>query len=542
MTASRLLRLCFLASALLAGCRQGGEDDFRALHLASPPIGGLDPIRHGDQPSHRLQSHLYETLYTYDYEDRPYRLRPLLAEEFPQLQGGGRVARIRLRRGVLFHPDPCCRQRPLTAQDVVFSLRRLLDPAQASPAAWILSGKVSAVEAESDEVVRLTLAGALPELPHLLAMTATAVVQPQAVAYYGDQFDQRAVGTGPYRLLEYRPRQWLRLGAFRQGGRSAAAGVGEGRAGARGPLAEEVQVRLFAEAQPMWLHFLRGDLDLCPLPAEAAGAALSEEGRLRPEWEKKGMTLFRGSALDVTYLVFNWRDPRLRRDLKLRREIDQALDRRQAVRLFFGGLGEAAAGLIPPGLPGYRPFVAAGAAPALPLGAAPATLSLDIEATVQSRLFAEYLARALAPRGIALRIRQAETGAWMARLQRGDFQLAPMSWAADYPDSLNFLQLLYSKNAPPGPNLGAFADPRFDRLFERARLLPEGRQRQALIEEMLQQVAQQRPLLFLAHRQAAVLVQGWLQNYQYGDFTSALYAFLRLDLAAKRRLLPELLR
>src|SRR5262245_54604866 len=87
-------------------------------------------------------------------------------------------------------------------------------------------------------------------------------------------------------------------------------------------------------------------------------------------------------------------------------------------------------------------------------------------------------------------------------------------WVADYPDPENFLFLLWSEMARSkgGPNTANFADPEYDRLFLRARELPNGEARTAVIREMRALLERERPWIELFHQESYALVQGWMHN------------------------------
>lgn len=102
---------------------------------------------------------------------------------------------FKLREGVKFHDGS-----PLTAEDVVYTFRRLLDPATASPAASELGAiKPDAFQAVDPMTVKVTLESPIAELPSILATKHGMVVKAGASS---DDIRFKPNGTGPFTLKE----------------------------------------------------------------------------------------------------------------------------------------------------------------------------------------------------------------------------------------------------------------------------------------------------------------------------------------------------
>ena len=78
----------------------------------------------------RLCRAIFDPLYTYDYFARPVRLVPNTAESLPVVTDGGRTYTIKVKRGIYFAADPAFKGKPreLTAEDYVYSIKRIIDP------------------------------------------------------------------------------------------------------------------------------------------------------------------------------------------------------------------------------------------------------------------------------------------------------------------------------------------------------------------------------------------------------------------------------
>ncbi|MFA6632488.1 MAG: ABC transporter substrate-binding protein, partial [Kiritimatiellia bacterium] len=205
-------------------CLACGESVYRR---SMDRVSSLDPADAASIYAARSAQLVYETLLEYDYRARPYRLIPGLAVELPEVQSNGLVYVVRLDPEARFQSDACfgrdadgrARGRAVTADDVVFSLKRLGDRRVASPGEWLVldmirgmrafaeasmggsatdyARPVSGLEALDERTVRITLTRPAHQFVWYLAMCFTAVVPREAVEQYGAAFGSHAVGSGP---------------------------------------------------------------------------------------------------------------------------------------------------------------------------------------------------------------------------------------------------------------------------------------------------------------------------------------------------------
>src|SRR5262249_14725697 len=140
--------------ATVAGCLAGvgctnnpypaADRDMKVLYSSfNEAPKTLDPAVAYTTAEHVITGNVYDTLLEYHYLARPYRLIPGLATSVPMAQDlpdGRQAYRFQLRRGVMFHADPCFpaaaagrQTREVTAADIAFALARIADPAVNSP-------------------------------------------------------------------------------------------------------------------------------------------------------------------------------------------------------------------------------------------------------------------------------------------------------------------------------------------------------------------------------------------------------------------------
>ena len=106
-------------------------DMSKTIHVAfGSAENGLDPQAVYDSYSFYVCHAIFDPLYTYDYFARPVRLVPNTAAGLPQITDGGRTFTVKVRPGIYFAEDPAFKgkKRELTAEDYVFTIKRIFDP------------------------------------------------------------------------------------------------------------------------------------------------------------------------------------------------------------------------------------------------------------------------------------------------------------------------------------------------------------------------------------------------------------------------------
>ena len=285
-------------------------------------------MRAGDTLSGGVMAQIYDALYEYKYLVRPYELKPALAAALPQVSADGLTYTIPLKKGVVFQDDPCFKAtgghgREVTADDIIYGIKRLMDVANKPTGSWMLQGKVVGLDEFYDESVKRAAAGEdmdysmpvaglqapdpytlriqlkerYPQLKYALAMPYTAPVPHEAVEVYPDDFVNHPVGTGAFRLKEWTKRWRMILERNPTYRDDRYPGEGEpgdreagllDAAGERLPIVDEIYLSIVSEAQPAWLLFKEGYLDASGIskdnfkeaisPVDGADAGLQGEG------------------------------------------------------------------------------------------------------------------------------------------------------------------------------------------------------------------------------------------------------------------------
>lgn len=535
------------------------------VHRPIDRVPSLDPIQASSVAAARAVALVYETLLEYDYAARPYRLRGGLATALPETSADGLTLTFRLHPGVRFGPDACFgadadgapRSRELTAEDVVYSFKRLADAKLSSPSYWVLEGRLAGLDAFRDasrselqtdytqpvaglqaldaHTVRLTLTAPSPQLRWGLAIPCTAIVAREAVEAYGPQrFGQLEVGTGAYRLTSWRRN--YRMAFERRPGRDTARDTTPMLPDAAGahPV-ERLQLVVMDDPTTRWLAFLTGQLDLeGDISRDNWDAVVAPDGTLSPALAGRGIRLAAQPSLDCFYIGLNMDDPVLGPNRKLRQALNCAFDYAQWASLNPGRV-DPATGPVPPKVAGRveTPFAYAFdldrartllTEAGYPGGQDPATgrrlvLRLELGRTDQetresTELFAAFLDRL----GLVLEANYNNWPAFLQKVGRREAQMFRVGWLADYPDAENFLQLFHSRNASPGPNRCNYGNPAFDALYEEALRTTDDARRLEVYGQMQEVIREDCPWIFLYHRRDVVLLQPRLRNFRMHDF------------------------
>ena len=182
------------ASAGLGACSfpaprppvRGGR--LRVATAASSTADTLDPAKQSVVTDYCRGNMFYNGLTRLDAESRA---QLELAEAIDTRDA--REWTIKLRRGVRFHDGA-----PLTAADVVWSLRRHTDPATASKVK-VFADRFADIRALGADTVRLTLDGANADLPVILGIPQFQILRAHTTDF------TTANGTGPFRCVEFQP-------------------------------------------------------------------------------------------------------------------------------------------------------------------------------------------------------------------------------------------------------------------------------------------------------------------------------------------------
>jgi ABC-type transport system substrate-binding protein len=505
----------------------------------------------------------------------------------PTVSEDGLTYTIKLRDDVYFQDDECFtatggKGRKLVADDIVYSWKRIADIKNVSKNWWIFDGRIKGFDdfreytktaadkkdvdysrpveglvAVDDHTLQVTLVKPWPQVVYMMSHLPTAAVPREAVEHYGEEFINHPVGTGPYRLKEWRHGSKIVLERNPTYREELYPSEGEPGDEAKGlladagkpmPLIDRVEISVIEEDQPLWLKFVGGELDIGGIPKDNFDTAISPNRELTPELQAKGIVLEIYDDPATFWYGLNMEDPVVGKNLPLRQAMNLAIDRQEYLKLFLNNRGTPARGVLPPMLSGYDPDLNSPytvydpdlarekvkEAEKVHGGPLP-TIILTMGGTGSTdRQQGEWLKRAYEKVGIKLDVDYMDWPSAQEKVKTKSAQMYAMGWVADIPDAENFMQLFYGPNASPGPNNMNYKNPEADKLYERLSVMENSPERNEIVRQMQQTVVDDLPCVLTVHRVVFLLHYDWLHNYKPHVFGYGLGKYRNVDAELRR--------
>lgn len=506
---------------------------------------GFDMIKTANFYSGMVSEAIFETLLTYDYLADPVKLVPLTAASMPEISDDGKTFIFRIKKGIYFTPDPVFKgkKRELTAQDYAYTIKRFLDPANRSPSQNFVNGKIVGLNELAEAAKksgkfdydapvaglttpdRYTLKIQLTKTDYNFLYSLTygtfGAVAREVVEGYPQSLARHPVGTGPYMLASYTPRSKIVLVAnpdwrgfiwdFKSSGSTWDDDVVKEMKGKKMPQVGKVEISIVEEEQARWLSFQQKEFDVDWLPQIAASSAL-DGTHLKPSFVAQGIKMFRSFTPDITFSLFNFRDPivggfSLEKNA-LRRALIMAYNIHDDIALVRMEQAVQAQMMVPRGLVGYDPDYRNSIGYNIPLAnklldyfgykrgedgyrtlpnGQPLVIKFNILPSSAYVTFSEIWKRGLDQIGVHSEFIVNNFADNLHEAAECRVMVFSGSWVADFPDGENFYQLLYGPNAMRG-NYSCYQSPVFDALYEKALSLPLGDDRNALYDQMNRQM------------------------------------------------------
>ncbi len=481
-----------------------------------PPV--LDPALVSDTTSLSVLLQCCEGLVRFDERNR---IVPCLAESW-SISDDHLTYTFVLKRGVRFHArygngTPTANGgRELTADDVIYSLERLLDPSVRSPRAMLMkvvagaeefaSGKSTHVQGlvrRSRYEFSIRLKRAYAPFLATLTMPNAFVVPREDVEAQGGTLHE-PVGTGPFVWVRYVKGSYILLEARTRGERAKDAPIptsparpprtrGGGEPGRAGPVPIERLVMVIEpDEEREFRMFMDGRLYHSTVPDPYYDAIKNS-----PRWAPYFTEL---SALGTFYFGMNTQIPPFD-DPRVRKAVSCAIDKDSIVRYIKAGRVTAASGPLPPGIPGYNAslrtmgFSPERAGKLLDEAGYPRegknrwtrkglpVLDLYIPRSVQDVRIARAVQANLADIGIVCRLVINDWKRHIRLIDEGKAAFFRLGWVADFLDADNFLYFKFHSSNIGASNEVRLSDPRLDELLDRARTTIDAHERERLYME-----------------------------------------------------------
>ncbi|MEA3220242.1 ABC transporter substrate-binding protein [Immundisolibacter sp.] len=446
---------------------------------------------------------------------------------------------------------------------------------------------LAGVQAVDRYTLRIRLTDVYPQFTYWLAMPFFAPLPWEADRFYSQpglaakniSLDWYPVGTGPYMLSVNDPNRRMvleRNPLFRGEPYPADGEPGDAAAGLLAdagkpmPFIDRAVYSLERESIPVWTKFLQGYYDRSAVGQDSFDQVVNlgagGELELTEAMRARGMRLSSSVMSSIFYTGLNMLDDTVGgygpKQRALRQAIAIAIDQEESIAIFQNGLGMAMQGPLPPGIFGYRdgePGInryvygwQAGRPQRLGIERArallktagypngrdaasgrPLVLYFDSMASgPDAKSYMDWLRKQFGKLGVQLVVRSTDYNRFQDKMRRGQAQIYQWGWNADYPDPENFLFLFYGPNGKVkhgGENASNYANAEFDRAFERMRVLPNGAERQRLIDRMVELLRRDAPWVAGFHPQQVVLNHAWTGNLKPNDMATNTLKYQRLD-------------
>ena len=484
-------------------------EDARFIRLGSDPTT-LDPHLTGDVASAVYIVEVFGGLVTLD---RDLEVAPDLAKDW-EISNGGKTYTFHLREDAKFHNG-----RPVTAEDVKWSIERVADPKTESPLVALFLGdivgfvdkyegrttNVEGVRVIDDRTVSITIDAAKAYFLSKLTYPSAFVLDRNNVEGNPNWLFQPN-GTGPFKLTEYEPGVVLRLT------RNEFYHLGP-------PKLKEVEFILSGGSS--LLMYENDEVHI------SGFSFLDLEGVLDPSNPLSAEVVQAPPSFDVAYIGMNSNEPPFD-DRKVRQALNYAVDLEALTTTLLQGLRVPARGILPPGFPGYNPNVRGyeynpekarqllseskygGNLDEFPRvtftlpGSFGATVDPATEVLLQ--MWRETL-------GIEIELLQTEWAIFLQDLNRRRFQMfGGLAWVADYPDPENFLDVLFHSKS--SNNHTYYSNKEVDALLEEARVELDEQTRFEIYHQVENMILEDAPWVPLWHGDSGyILIKPQVHDY-----------------------------
>lgn len=244
------ITFCIFLFLLLPLATAAAEQRLRiAINAAS--VENLDPHMAAAFQDRVVADMLFNGLLRYKPGNSPH-FEPDLAVEIPEpwIKGDKQVWTFKLKKGVMFHVGPGLDSYELTADDVVYSLRRAADPVRSRYAGEYKGMTVEKVDAYTCDIIMDQPLSPVLFFSKVADYSGGFIVSKRAVEQMGDRaFGHHPVGTGPFRFSRYEQDRQVVLAA--------------NKAYFRGqPKLDEVSVLLLPDTAERYLAYSEGRADV----------------------------------------------------------------------------------------------------------------------------------------------------------------------------------------------------------------------------------------------------------------------------------------
>jgi ABC-type transport system substrate-binding protein len=567
----------------------------KVLRIASNDITSLDPQQGTDLYSTRVTTAIFEGLYEFEYLSSGSKVVPNTAEALPVVTDDGKTWTMRVKKGIYFADDPAFKgkARELVATDYAYSIKRVIDPNLRSGGDAALTDLFVGARAVVDAarkpggkfdydvpiaglttpdrytlVIRLTH----PDytlLERLAGLNMMAVAR-EVVEAAGANIMRHPVGTGPYRLAEWRPASRVVLEAnpkyrkvtFPENADAPQQKLVRAMRGKALPQIGRIEISIIEESQPMILAFSQGDLDYISLGGDDMKRVM-DNGRLKPDLARAGVRHLRFGSPSLGFTYFNMDDPIVggysKQRIALRRAIGMGFDVDEYIRVLFAGNALPANQLLPPGVSGHDPSLP----PKSLYDPVAARALLDrfgfkdrdgdgyretpdgkpltvVRGTLPESWYREsdlLWKKNMDAIGIRMKVQQQTFAELINMSLAGKLPMFNLGYRSLEPSGYQILQTLWSRESRD-TNPSQFRNADYDAAYEQFLRTPSGAGRIALARRMSDISQAYMPMILHTYGIGNVLEHPWVEGYWPSPFGFA-WKYLDVDTAMRDRMLRD---
>lgn len=472
---------CVSAFFISCGHDTDSEDDV-FYYNESIGITSLDPAFSRDLEVMWATNQLFDGLVELDSE---MKVIPCVAKRW-EISADGLTYTFHLRDDVYFHPSPLFSDtsgRKVIASDFVYTFRRLLEPAVASPSTWIFASldkdHHGGFEAPDDTTFIIHLKEPFQPFLGMMSMQYCNVVPHEVVDHYGAEFRNHPVGCGPFQFAFWYENVALVFHRNNRYWQKDAQGHSL-------PYLKAVKIDFVKDMSVEFQGLLQGRYDfMSGIYASFKDELIDQQGNLSKVYSDQ--LYFQKTPFIKTDYLGIMMDPDLEvnrnsplMDVRVRQAISYAIDRRNMVKHLRNNTVFAAEnGFVPPVLNPfgkdslYYAYDPKRALQLLEEAGYPGGKGIPeiVISTVSDYTdLIEYIQHQLGKVGISVKVNVLQGPALREQSAKGQLAVFRKSWLADYADAENFLAVFYSGNfCPAGPNYTHYHSEKFDALYQAAK-------------------------------------------------------------------------
>lgn len=513
------LIIVILCISALGACDTKHSDEKRYFRInMDVGVTSLDPAFARNQMNVWCVNQLFNGLTQLDSQ---LNVKPSIAKSW-DVSADGKLYTFHLRNDVYFHDHEKFKDgkgRKVVADDFVYSFNRIVSAKTASSGAWIFNDKIkdsTAFFAINDSTFCIQLSKPFPAFTSLLSIQYCSVVPREICEYYGKDFRNNPVGTGPFKFSYWKEAEVM---CFLKN-----ENYFEFENNQRLPLIEAVKISFINDKQTAFLEFLKGNLDFFTgIDGSYRNDVLTKNAELK-EKHKNKFRLIKSPYLNTEYLGMLV-DSNLEivknsplKDKRVRQAINYAIDRQKMIKYLQNGIGiPGHAGFLPKGMPAYDEREIKGYSyniekarkllrqAGYPDGKGMAEITLNTTSTYRDLI--EYVQNELSKIGIKAKVEVHQGSSLRELIAKNNVNFFRGSWIADYPDAENYLAVFYSKNfVPNGPNYTHYSNKKFDETFEKSFYESNDSLRFKMYQDMENMVLEDAPMVILYYDQSVRLI------------------------------------